>query len=102
MAVSAPTTQGRPAWLAQCATCVRLLADLDQAGADSPADALAQWEAARIHLIEQHPERVTAYDPECPNCLEWQATADDPDPDATMRAILARESLLHRAGHVIA
>lgn len=99
--MSAPATQDRPAWLSQCATCIRLLAELDAAGASSPADALAEWETVRVHLIEQHPERVTAYDPQCPNCLEWQAAADDPPAGPTL-AILERESLLHRAGHVIA
>lgn len=97
------TTQSRPAWLGQCATCVQLIDALDQrAAASSPADSLAEWEAVRVHLIEVHPERVTAFDPDCPNCLEWQATADTPPHHSALRMICERESLLHRAGHVIA
>lgn len=98
--MTAPATQGRPAWLTTCPECVRLLAALDQAAAGAQLPPLEQWETARAHLVDAHPDRVTAYDPECPNCLEWQSTADA-GAGADLAPILERESLLHRAGHLI-
>jgi len=94
-------TQGRPEWLSECATCVRLLEELDRAAVAGAENALMEWETIRAHLVEIHPERVTAFDPTCPNCLEWQATADSPPDAFPIRMILERESLLHRAGHLI-
>jgi hypothetical protein len=99
--VSRPAPPERPAWLGECAKCVRLLGDLDRAAAGGTENALMEWETARIHLIEDHPERVTAFDPECANCLEWQARGQSPDPAPIVQTILERESLLHRAGHLI-
>lgn len=97
------TTHSRPAWLGDCSTCVALLGAFDRAAAGGPESALAEWEAVRVHLIETHPGRVTVYDPACPNCLEWQASLSSRDNlnAPVIRGILERESLIHRAGHLI-
>lgn len=94
------SSEGQPAWLADCSVCVLLLDALDLAAARGPGEILEPWEVMRAHLVDDHRERVTAYDPECPNCLEWQSTADA-GPAPALASILERESLLHRAGHLI-
>jgi hypothetical protein len=106
-----------PGWADDCPACRQYAAEFDRHSC-TPATAaqaarshrpalnlqlVEAWERLRVHWVDEHPDRVPAFQIDCANCVEWKATLADPSYRAgtLAQAILSWESTLHRAGHLM-
>lgn len=86
-------------WMRECNTCLDLVDALNQTELDAHMALVRSWEEVRVHLVEEHVALLPEYAESCANCQEWKVMVGAMDSPAS--EILAREVLLHRAGHLL-